>query len=283
MKTRILTACVGLPLLIAVLFLLPWTWPTAVLFGAACAVAVWELCHETKLCNDCCMIVCAMLCALCVTFFSWTTGKASFLGSWKANVPATAIYIGLFIFFVLLFARMLRTHAKLQFSALCVAVFAGLVIPWMLTGLVRLRVMQYGRIYVGVALILAMTADTGAYFAGRAFGKHKLAPVISPKKTVEGAIGGVLCTVLFMELYCLIFDKGFGYDMNYLYAAIYGVVGSILSIVGDLTFSVVKRQVGIKDYGKLLPGHGGVLDRFDSMIVVAPLTELLVLLLPLVG
>lgn len=283
MKTRILTACVGLPLLVAVLFLLPWNWPTAIVFGAACAVAVWELCRETKLCENKVMIVLAMLAALCVTFFSWATGEKSLIGSWKASVSAPAVYVGLFLFFILLFMELLRSHEKTHFTALCTAVFAGLVIPWMLTGLVRLRVMQYGRIYVGAALILAMTADTGAYFVGRAFGKHKLAPVVSPKKTVEGAVGGVLCTVLFMELYCLIFDKGFGYDMNYLYAAIYGVIGSILSIVGDLTFSVVKRQVGIKDYGKLLPGHGGILDRFDSMVVVAPLTELLVLLLPLVG
>jgi phosphatidate cytidylyltransferase len=142
--------------------------------------------------------------------------------------------------------------------------------------------MEYGRINLGIALILAMTADTGAYFFGRAFGKHKLAPVISPKKTVEGAIGGVLSTVLLMELYCLLFDKAFGYNMNYVNAAIYGVLGSSLSIVGDLTFSVIKRQVGIKDYGKILPGHGGILDRFDSMTVVAPLTELLVLLIPVV-
>lgn len=283
MKTRVITACIGLPLLTAVLFLLPWTWPTAVLFGAACVIAVWELCHETKLCNSKWMMGCAMLAALCVAFFSWTTGDKSFICTWKASVPALAVYAGLFVFFVLLFAGLLHSHARLAFSALCVAVFAGLVIPWILTALVRLRVMSYGRIYVGAALILAMTADTGAYFAGRAFGKHKLAPVVSPKKTVEGAIGGVLTTVLFMELYCLIFDKGFGYDMNYLAAALYGVLGSVLSIVGDLTFSVVKRQVGIKDYGKLLPGHGGILDRFDSMIVVAPLTELLVLLLPLVG
>lgn len=273
MKTRVLTAVVALPLLLIVVFVLPWTWPTALLFGLMCCIAVYELLHETGLCRHTRIMVYSMAMALAVAFYSWGAVK----------IPSVAIYGAVFVYFVLLFCELLGAHARLPFQAICVAAFGGLVIAWLLTAVVRLRVMEFGRIKLGIALILAMTADTGAYFAGRAFGKHKLAPVISPKKTVEGAIGGILATVLFMEIYCLIFDLGFGYTMNYLYAAVYGVAGSVLSIVGDLTFSVIKRQVGIKDYGKLLPGHGGILDRFDSMMIVAPLTELLVILLPIVG
>lgn len=281
MKTRILTAVVALPLLILVVFVAPWTWPTALVFGLMCCIAVYELLHETKLCQNWPMIVWSMAMALLVALYSWLTARVKPGESFA--IPTSVVYGTLFVYFVGLFILLLRGHAKLPFQALSVAVFGGLVIPWMLTAVIRLRVMDFGRINLGIALILAMTADTGAYFVGRAFGKHKLAPVISPKKTVEGAIGGVLFTVLFMEVYCLIFDLGFGYTMHYGYAAIYGVVGSTLSIVGDLTFSVIKRQVGIKDYGKLLPGHGGILDRFDSMIVVAPLTELLVMVIPVVS
>lgn len=273
MKTRVLTAVVALPLLLLVVFVLPWTWPTALLFGLMGCIAVYELLHETKLCGYPRIIAYSMAMALLVTFYSWGAVK----------IPAVAIYTAIFVYLLLLFFELLHAHAKMPFSTICTAVFAGLCVAWLLSAVVRLRVMEFGRIKLGIALILAMTADTGAYFVGRACGKHKLAPVISPKKTVEGAIGGVLFTVLFMEIYCLIFDFGFGYQMNYFYAAIYGVIGSILSIVGDLTFSVIKRQVGIKDYGKLLPGHGGVLDRFDSMTIVAPLTELLVILLPIVS
>lgn len=277
MKTRILTAVVALPLLIVVVFVLPWSWPTAVLFGLMCAVTVHELLHETGLCRNRAMIALSMAMAMLIALYSWLTAVDA-----PFAVPKTAVYAAVFVYIIGLFCALLRSHLKLPFYSLGVAVVGGLVIPWMLSAIIRLRVMEFGRINLGIALILAMTADTAAYFVGRAFGKHKLAPVISPKKTVEGAIGGVLFTVLFMEVYCLIFDFGFGYHMNYLYAAIYGAVGSVLSIVGDLTFSVAKRQVGIKDYGKILPGHGGILDRFDSMIVVAPLTELLVLLLPVV-
>lgn len=272
MKTRVLTAVVALPLLLLVVFVLPSTAPTALLFGLMSCIAVHELLHETGLCKNNVIIGASMLMALGVAFYSW--------GEVEISMPVVSCAI--FVYLLILFCELLHSHAKLQFSAICVAIFGGLVIPWMLTALVRLRVMEYGRISLGIAFILAMTADTGAYFAGRAFGKHKLAPVVSPKKTVEGAIGGVLSTVLFMLGYCLIFDLGYGYSMNYFYAVIYGIVGSILSIIGDLTFSVIKRQVGIKDYGKLLPGHGGILDRFDSTLVVAPLTELLLIALPIV-
>ena len=281
MKTRVLTAVVALPLLLAVLFVLPWKWPTALLIAACCAIAVWELCAQTGLCRHRGMQLASSLMALCVIFYSWAQGQSD--GALRVQIPAVAVYAALFLYILALLCMLLRAHAQLPFTALCVALFAGLVIPWLLGAVVRLRMLEYGRTYLGAALILAMTADTGAYFAGRAFGKHKLAPVISPKKTVEGAIGGILSTVLFMLLYCLLLHKLGGLTVHYGRAVLYGVVGASLSIVGDLSFSVVKRQVGIKDYGKLLPGHGGILDRFDSMLTVAPLTELLALLLPLVG
>ena len=143
--------------------------------------------------------------------------------------------------------------------------------------------MWNGRYLIMVAFILAFTSDSGAYFVGRAFGKHKLAPVISPKKTVEGLIGGVLSAVLFMVVYAIILQFGFHFRVNYGWAIVYGILGSLASVLGDLTFSVIKRQTGIKDYGKLLPGHGGILDRFDSMVVVGPLTEAMILLMPLIS
>ena len=161
------------------------------------------------------------------------------------------------------------------------ALFSGFVYPFLIGALVRLRAMDGGKFYILVAFLLSMIADSGAYFVGRAFGRHKLAPVVSPKKTVEGAIGGVISNVIAMILYTLLLNQCFGFtQVNYFYAAIYGVLGAIGSIIGDLTLSVVKRQVGIKDYGNLIPGHGGILDRFDSTMIVAPLAEILLLLIP---
>ena len=117
-----------------------------------------------------------------------------------------------------------------------------------------------GKIYVWLIFIIAFATDTCAYFAGYAFGKHKLIPKVSPKKTIEGILGSTLI--------CLAFGYYFNIDLKVI--VILGFLGSIVAQVGDLFASSVKRYVGIKDYGKLIPGHGGILDRFDSVILVAP-------------
>ena len=192
-----------------------------------------------------------------------------------------SMLLGLFVYGCLLFTELLAAHTELKFTALCVALFSGVVYPFLIGALVRLRGMESGKYYILVAFIISMVADSGAYFVGKACGKHKLAPVVSPKKTVEGAIGGVVVNILGMVLYTLILNKCFGFtQVNYFYAAIYGVVGAFGSMLGDLTLSVVKRQVGIKDYGNLIPGHGGILDRFDSTMICAPIAEILILLIP---
>ena len=121
-----------------------------------------------------------------------------------------------------------------------------------------------GKIYVWLIFIIAFATDTCAYFTGYAFGKHKLIPKVSPKKTIEGSIGGILGSTLI----CLAFGYYFNIDLKVI--VILGFLGSIVAQVGDLFASSIKRYVGIKDYGKLIPGHGGILDRFDSVILVAP-------------
>ena len=112
--------------------------------------------------------------------------------------------------------------------------------------------------------LVAFLTDTFAYFTGYLFGKHKLIPKVSPKKTVEGSIGGIIGSTVG----CIIFGYLFNLDMTAM--VIIGSIGSIVAQFGDLFASSIKRYVGIKDYGKLIPGHGGVLDRFDSVILVAP-------------
>ena len=134
--------------------------------------------------------------------------------------------------------------------------------------------------FILVPFILAFISDSGAYFAGKFLGKHKLAPTISPKKTIEGAVGGILGAIVGMLIYGVILQLAFGFQINYAAAILYGVIGSVAGVFGDLCFSVIKRQTGIKDYGNLIPGHGGILDRFDSMVMIAPLVEILMILLP---
>ncbi len=114
----------------------------------------------------------------------------------------------------------------------------------------------------------AFVTDIFAYFTGYLFGKHKLIPAVSPKKTVEGAIGGVVFCVLAFILFGFVIEKCTDYTANYLILAIGGVFISVVSQIGDLVMSLIKRKYGIKDYGKIFPGHGGVLDRCDSVIAV---------------
>ena len=145
---------------------------------------------------------------------------------------------------------------------------------------------RYDAIYfILLILCFAWGGDTAAYFAGRAFGKHKLAPVVSPHKTVEGAIGGVCGSIaagmVLTLVYALLSARYHVITINvqpyhYLILAVMGGIASVLGILGDLFASAVKRQMGIKDYGTIFPGHGGILDRFDSVMFVAPFVSIAV-------
>lgn len=276
MLVRILAAAVGLPLLLAVVLLLPPI-GTAVLFALACMVGAYEMLWRTGILKHKRIVCYTAVMAAAVVMWSWLRACAVVSG----QTLWLSMLLGLFLYACLLFTELLAAHTELKFTALCVALFSGVVYPFLIGALVRLRGMECGTYYIIVAFLISMVADSGAYFVGRAFGKHKLAPVVSPKKTVEGAVGGVVVNILGMIVYTLILNKCFGFtQVNYFYAAIYGVVGAVGSILGDLTLSVVKRQVGIKDYGNLIPGHGGILDRFDSTMICAPIAEIMILLLP---
>ena len=267
MKKRIIAAAVALPIFLIVLLALPQI-ATAILFAAICVIAAWELMCVTGLVRHLRLFIYSAVMAAAISI-------RSYLGC-----PHGLAVLLLLVYFTAMAVELLAAHAALRYSKVCIASFSALVVPLFLTAMVRLQMMENGRFLVLVPCIIAFTADTGAYFIGRAFGNHKLAPIISPKKTVEGAVGGVICAILGMIIYALILRFAFGFNVNYLYAALYGLFGAVGSILGDLFFSCVKRQVKIKDYGNILPGHGGVLDRFDSMCVVAPLVEAFVLLIP---
>lgn len=269
MKTRIIVAAVGLPLLLVVLLVLPPV-ATGILMGAMSVIAVYELLYQTGLARNLYLLVLSGLMALAVAL--WSCGG----GEW------TPALVGLWVYFAALAGVMLASRLSLKFETVCVSMFAGILIPLLLSSLTRILFLDYGRFYVLIPLILAFSSDTGAYFAGCYLGKHKLAPVVSPKKTWEGVAGGAAAAIVMMLLYALILDLAFGYEVSLGAAFLYGLLGAAVDVLGDLTFSVIKRQTGIKDYGFLLPGHGGILDRFDSMVFVAPLAESLILLLPII-
>ena len=269
MKTRIIVGVIGLVLLLAVVLALPSV-GTAILVAAMSVLAVYELLIGTGLVKHVRIFVYSSLMAILVVIWSWQ-GIAT---HYAFGMVILMVYVAA------LFGELLLAHTELRFHKICIAFFAGAVLPFLLGALVRLRVPVHGKVYIMTAFLLAMVPDTGAYFVGTFLGKHKLCPVISPHKTVEGAIGGLVVTILAMIGYALILKLALHFQVNFFYAVIYAILGTGASMLGDLTFSVIKRQTKIKDYGSLLPGHGGILDRFDSTSMVAPVVETLLLLIP---
>ena len=268
MKTRIIAGLALLfPLLIMVVALPKVI--SAIVCGVAAAIGAWELLTQTGFVTHPRLVAYAAVSAFAVSIWSFAGQSQAWF---------TLLTVAVFCAF---FGEMMASHVKLTFDKIAICLVAALVLPYLLTSLVRIHGMRLGRHFIIVPFAMAFLPDTGAYFAGKYFGKHKLAPVISPKKTIEGVVGGTAAGILGMMLYSLILDFAFGMDVNYLYAVVYGIAAAGGSVMGDLCFSVIKRQTGIKDYGKLIPGHGGVLDRLDSMMVVGPLAEALLLLLPL--
>ena len=156
----------------------------------------------------------------------------------------------------------------------------GVYIAFGFAAVVMLRDLSYGQYIYFLTFIIPWVTDTFAYFSGRLFGKHKLIPAVSPKKTVEGSIGGTLFAVILTVLYGFVIGQVSEAAPNYIALAVVALVVSLLSQCGDLVMSLVKRRFGIKDYGKLFPGHGGVLDRFDSVVVTAPTLYFLITLVP---
>ena len=269
MKSRIIVTIVGLPLLLVVLLALPG-WGTALLVSAMSVVAVYELLWRTGLVKHIALIVVSMVMALSVSL--WCSGQML----WKEAL------VGLWLYMVALAVILIISHGKLPFDKICISVFAGLIIPLMFSALTRIRYMDYGRFYILVPLAICFGTDSAAYLVGRVIGKHKMAPIISPKKSWEGAIGGALGGIFVLFCYTLVLDLCFSLDVQYLACIVYGVIGAATCVIGDLAFSAIKRQTGIKDYGYLLAEHGGVLDRFDSMCFAAPLTEGLLIFMPLI-
>ena len=267
MKTRIITAVLLLPLLLLVVLAAPKIF-TAILFAAMAAIAAYELLSGTGIVKHLRLCVYAMVSAFWIVL-------------WNGLFISTVwLMLGFLLLWVAIFGEMMASEMRLGFDKAAACLTAGVILPILFGAVVRLHGSNHGRFYILIPFVLAFLSDTGAYFAGMKFGKRKLAPVISPKKTIEGVIGGVAGAIVGMIIYCVVLQLGFNFRVNYFYAVIYGILGSAAGVFGDLCFSVIKRQTGIKDYGNLFPGHGGILDRFDSTMVVAPLVEILMVLLP---
>lgn len=274
MFKRVMVSVVGIPFLLLVLIWAP-DWASLILVAGMCAIGAWELMHAVagekgkRLVPL--TIVAAALVPVCVYL-----EKSIRNGDLKAmpEVPYTAAVALVFVFLLFVYAILhYGKESAIPFADLTAGIFGGLVFPLMLSCLLRLRLWDgvIGKAMVFLPLCISFGSDTFALFAGMLFGRHKLAPLVSPKKTMEGAIGGLVGGVFGMVMLNVIVSYVLRDPfMAPTHILLFGVVGSVIGQIGDLSFSVIKREFGVKDYGKLLPGHGGILDRFDSVTFVAP-------------
>lgn len=263
MKKRIITAIVCLALFIPLLVFSD-TWVFPVVMTLLALVAVYELCgcigvRKTFLISIPAYIVTAAVMMLIL----YCRDKALFL-------PIVCAASLVFAFTVFVVSMLSSGNIRFSQSAELVSLTAYIIAGFL--SILLLREAEMGQYLYLLVFIGAWSTDTGAYFVGVLFGKHKLIPEVSPKKTVEGAFGGVLGCVLGFVIYGFVVARIHPeISVNYLMLVLLALAVSVVSQLGDLVASFVKREQGIKDFGTIFPGHGGVLDRFDSIIAVAPL------------
>ena len=267
MKKRVIVAAIGVPALIAVIYALPPICFT-ILVAALSMIAVHEALWSTGCVKNAVVSGLSLALAGVVPFWVAYDGR-----------PFPAL-VGAFVYVVALFAVAISSHYSVTLEKMGSAFFLSVIIPFMLSSLLRIYKSELGVYFVLLPIAVAFLSDAFALFAGMAFGKHKLAPDLSPKKTVEGAFGGLFGGVLGAVVFGLVLQIGFSFSCNYALLVMYGILGSVLSQMGDLSFSYIKRQYGLKDFGNIFPGHGGVLDRFDSVIFCAPLMEIFLTVIP---
>ncbi len=273
MKTRIITAVVAAAVFIPILiFSNTWIFPIAMAF--ACVVACMEMLScvgqikNLWLAIPVCLIAAAAPLAMRFSYIYCGDTSKSFSEYLKYAVGVALIAV-IYILGVAVF-----NNKKLPITDAAMVCAGCLYIISAFTSIVYLRdYVALGEYIYFLVFLSAWICDSFAFFTGILLGKHKLIPSVSPKKTVEGAVGGIVFTVITMVVFGFVIETFFDphgvISANYLILAISGVFVAVVSQIGDLLMSVIKRHYNIKDYGKILPGHGGILDRFDSVLAVS--------------
>ena len=259
MKQRVITGA-AIALLMIAIFLLSGTIVYPIIMTVLSIVGTWEMLgcvkHRSNLFVTIPSLILSAACPILACFFEY-----------GPILAAVMCYI------IALLAESVFFDEKVKVTNISEVFMTTLYVVLCFTALLKLRYIETGAEYIYILVfIAAWITDTFAYFTGFLFGKHKLIPKISPKKTVEGAIGGAIFCVIAFILYGIVVEKVVdGVQFSFAVLALIGLIMSVVSMIGDLVASSIKRTYGIKDYGNIFPGHGGVLDRFDSIMILAPL------------
>ncbi|MBE6774157.1 MAG: hypothetical protein E7544_08025 [Ruminococcaceae bacterium] len=270
MKTRIISGVVGVVLLVGLMFLMN-TPVFSIAVALLALIAVHEITGVAKVENK-------IIRALSCIFAAATPLVIDYDLLNRFNIPFSSVLI---VYTLAILILMLAQYEKTKFEHVAISFFASITVPFSFSVLVMLRdfhetatayTSAHSLFFIIFALCCAWLTDTFAYFVGSKFGKHKMSPKISPKKSVEGAIGGVVGAAILNTVLVIIFNQ-FVFESNPVsvwFVIPVSIALSVISMLGDLSASVIKRNYGAKDFGKIMPGHGGVMDRFDSCLFTLP-------------
>ena len=256
LKHRVITAAVGVPLVIlAIWFGDPWPWFT-LLIAAAALAGTYEFYHMANFDRREPLIYLGLLWALALVL------SPHYRSPDVLPIVITATVL------ISLICLLCRPSKEGAFRNWAWTIVGALYVGWMLSHWLNLRGLEDGRNWIYLAMLTTFANDTGAFFIGRARGKHKLAPAISASKTWEGAIGGLICAILGAMVIATVLNLISPFTFKYWQIILLGFLIGLFAQLGDLVESLLKRNMGVKESGNLLPGHGGILDRFDSLIFV---------------
>ena len=270
LKPRLLTAVIGIPSLVVLLLLAEiWNPVVAIIVALATSFMTGEYLNANKLLKSLSVSIPCLLFSLLMPFL----------------INTAYIYLTLVLYLLVMFIVMIANHKRISYSELAYSVTGTLLIS---LGMSAISLICSGgtgiSFYFVTIFALPWMADAGGFFIGASMGKHKLCPSISPKKTVEGAVGGVVFCVISAVVVGLLFRYLITPDISINFAALIllGFIDAPISIIGDLSFSLIKRRYNIKDYSSIFPGHGGMLDRCDSIIFTAPIIVLVNQIIPII-
>lgn len=273
MKTRTITALILTLICVPILLLSKYVvYP--IFISLLSVVAIYEILNCLGLSKRFSLLIPATVFAAAMPVVTY------YLGNEKIMNVAVICFIASFLLMLYYFTLAVLARGELKFTAVAAAYVLTNYVVISFTSLTALRYVTEGAFTFVLVFIGAWSCDTFAYLFGSRFGKHKLIPEISPKKSVEGSIAGIISAMLVFLLYGFIISKATELSVNYITLLVSGLFVSVISQIGDLIASLVKRECGIKDYGKIFPGHGGVMDRFDSILAVSTPLLLICLLFP---
>lgn len=259
---------------------------------AVSIVGVWEFFQALRVKGHKPDMIIATVAAIWISGYSWVSGRAgmpsSQVGDFNPDSIIRALFsedgllLAIFVLMITLFIRLVFGFGKFRPSDAAFTLLGIVYIPFLMSFAIRLRLFPHGGRYVWAVAVGSVMTDVFAYFVGTRLGKHKILPLVSPKKSLEGAIGGAVGCMVSMIVFGMVVPLASqtpDFVVPIHHYAILGLLCGIVSQIGDWTASAFKRETGIKDFGNLIPGHGGIMDRLDSILVTAPMVYLYVAIL----